>query len=108
VIRVILTDEARADALDAFAFYEERRPGLGARFRLEILLLLCTLAAWLVGLAGRTMRRNWRLQANTTRKRQVLSTFFIGRQLLVRPAPLSNGLQQRPARARSASAAETC
>jgi hypothetical protein len=29
---------------------------------------------------------NWQLQANTTRKRQVLSTFFIGRQLLARPA----------------------
>jgi toxin ParE1/3/4 len=33
VIRVILADEARADALDAFAFYEGRRPGLGERFR---------------------------------------------------------------------------
>jgi hypothetical protein len=45
--------------------------------RLEILLLLGTLAtlvAWLVGLAGRTMQLNWQLQANTTRKRQVLST----------------------------------
>ena len=56
--------------------------------RLEILLLLGTLAtlvAWLVGLAGRTMQWNWQLQANTIRKRQVLSTFFIGRQLIARP-----------------------
>ena len=57
--------------------------------RLEILLLLGTLAtlvARLVGLAGRAMQWNWQLQANTTRKRQVLSTFFIGRQLLARPS----------------------
>lgn len=33
MIRVIFTDEARADALEAFAFYEERRAGLGERFR---------------------------------------------------------------------------
>jgi len=33
VIRIIFTDEARADTLNAFAFYEERRPGLGERFR---------------------------------------------------------------------------
>jgi hypothetical protein len=33
VIRVILADEARADALEAFAFYERRREGLGERFR---------------------------------------------------------------------------
>ena len=33
MIRVILTDEARAEALKAFAFYEERREGLGERFR---------------------------------------------------------------------------
>jgi toxin ParE1/3/4 len=33
VIRIIFTDEARADTLNAFAFYEERRSGLGERFR---------------------------------------------------------------------------
>jgi toxin ParE1/3/4 len=33
VTRLILTDEARADALDAFQFYEAARPGLGVRFR---------------------------------------------------------------------------
>jgi hypothetical protein len=71
------------------------RWGFGLRYahsntskRLEILLLLGTLATlvvWLAGLAGRKMRWNWRLQANTERKRNVLSTFFIGRQLLARP-----------------------
>jgi toxin ParE1/3/4 len=33
VTRVIFRDEARADALSAFAFYEDRRAGLGKRFR---------------------------------------------------------------------------
>ena len=33
MIRILFTDEARADTLNAFAFYEERRPGLGERFR---------------------------------------------------------------------------
>jgi hypothetical protein len=78
------------------------RWGFGLRYarchdakRLELLLLIGTLAAlvvWLVGLAGRAMSWNRSLQANTERKRQVLSTFFIGRQLLARSAlelPLS-------------------
>jgi hypothetical protein len=70
------------------------RWGFGLRYarsnnakRLEILVLIGTLAslvAWLVGLAGRTAQWNWSLQANTERKRQVLSTFFIGRQLVAR------------------------
>ena len=70
------------------------RWGFGLRYarcneakRLEILVLLgalATLVAWLVGLAGRAMQWNRRLQANTERKREVLSTFFIGRQLLLR------------------------
>jgi len=55
--------------------------------RLEILLLpgtLATLIAWIVGLVGRALHLNEQLQANTVRSRQVLSTFFIGRQLLCR------------------------
>ena len=81
---------------ESFRDLKCHRWGVGLRYarshtakRLEILLLLGTLAtlvAWLVGLAGRTMQWNWQLQANTERKRQVLSTFFIGRQLLARPA----------------------
>lgn len=34
--RVILGDEARADALEAYQFYEERRTGLGDRFRTHL------------------------------------------------------------------------
>jgi toxin ParE1/3/4 len=33
VIRIVFREEARADALSAFSFYEERREGLGERFR---------------------------------------------------------------------------
>lgn len=70
------------------------RWGFGLRYarcltaaRLEILLLigaLASLVVWLVGLAGRTAQRHRDLQANTERRREVLSTFFIGRQLLRR------------------------
>jgi hypothetical protein len=68
------------------------RWGFGLRYdrcnsagRLEVLLLLgalATLTAWLVGLVGRELQLNRRLQANTERGREVLSTFFIGRQLM--------------------------
>jgi plasmid stabilization system protein ParE len=40
VNRVILGDEARADALDAYRFYEQRRIGLGDRFRAHLDLAL--------------------------------------------------------------------
>jgi len=33
VIRIVLSPEAEADALEAFRFFEERREGLGERFR---------------------------------------------------------------------------
>jgi len=52
-----------------------------------MLLLLGALAAlvvWLVGLAARALQLNRHLQANTERRRDVLSTFFIGRELLRR------------------------
>jgi hypothetical protein len=56
--------------------------------RLEILLLLAalgTLACWLAGLAAAA--RDWgrHFQANTVRRRAVLSTVFVGRQVLVSP-----------------------
>jgi hypothetical protein len=56
--------------------------------RLEVLLLiaaLATLVLWLVGIHARLL--NWvrRLQANTETRKPVLSTVFIGRQLLRRP-----------------------
>jgi len=38
----------------------------------------------LVGVAGRALQLNRHLQANTEQKREALSTFFIGRELLRR------------------------
>jgi hypothetical protein len=56
--------------------------------RLEILLLLAalgTLACWLAGLAAAAHRWGRHFQANTVRRRAVLSTVFVGRQVLVSP-----------------------
>ena len=67
--------------------------------RLEVLLLIAALASlvlWLVGLCGRALDWARRLQANTERRRPVLSTVFIGRQLAASLASWSC----RPARAR--------
>ena len=40
MIRLVLSPEAEADALSAFRFYEERREGLGERFRDHVGLAL--------------------------------------------------------------------
>ena len=58
--------------------------------RLNVLLLiemLATFVSWLVGLAAD--RHDWvrQMQANTERKRRVLSAVFVGRYLLTRPPP---------------------
>lgn len=73
---------------------KSHRFGFGVRYarsnsarRIEVLLLLValgTLALWLVGLAGRARDQARSLQANTVRDRNVLSTPFIGRLLLLR------------------------
>jgi hypothetical protein len=70
------------------------RWGFGLRYalsdrprRLEILLLvgtLGTLVAWLVGLVARSQQIERHFQANTERRRRVLSIVFIGRQILNR------------------------
>ena len=43
MIRIVLSPEAEADALDAFRFYEARRDGLGERFRDHLGLALARL-----------------------------------------------------------------
>ena len=70
---------------------------------LLLLAALGTLACWLAGLAAEA--RDWgrHFQANTIRTRRVLSTVFIGRQLLkslrcrLRCSDLRDGLTQLPA-----------
>jgi hypothetical protein len=73
---------------------KSHRWGFGLRYarfgdgrRLEVLLLIAALASlvlWLVGVYGRALDWARSLQANTER-RPVLSTVFIGRELLRRP-----------------------
>lgn len=75
---------------------KSHRWGSGLRYtrsrspaRLEVLVLLAALAAlalWLVGLAGRELNLDRHLQANTERRRNVLSVPFVGRQLFLRAA----------------------
>lgn len=101
--RVVELYKQRMQIEETFRDLKGHRWGFALRYarcnsakRLEILLLVGTLAAlvaWLVGLAGRALQLNRHLQANTERSRDVLSTFFIGCQLLLRcdvtlPPPL--------------------
>jgi len=81
---------------ETFRDTKSHRSGLGLHYarcdngrRLEVLLLIAALASlvlWLVGLCGRALDWSRRVQANTDRRRPVLSTVFIGRQLLRRSA----------------------
>ncbi len=53
--------------------------------RLEILLLigaLATLLTWLIGVLAELKQWHWQYQSNTNRTRRVLSTFFIGCQVV--------------------------
>lgn len=96
---------SRMQIEETFRDLKNHRWGLGLRYarchsarRLEILLLLGTLAMlviWLVGLVGRNEGWNRHLQANTERKKEVLSTFFIGRQLLQRQVHLTSSMMVR-------------
>jgi len=77
---------------ETFRDIKSHRRGFALRYaqtrnpkRLEVLLLiavLATLILWLLGLA--TKARQWKrhFQANTERRRSVLSTVFLGRELL--------------------------
>jgi len=79
---------------ETFRDTKSHRWGFGLRYarsnngvRLGALLLIAALASlvlWLVGIHGRLLDWPRRLQANTERRRPVLSTVFIGRQLLRR------------------------
>jgi len=92
--RVMQLYRQRMQIEETFRDLKCHRWGFGLRYarcnsaaRLEMLLLLgalATLVVWLVGLAARALQLNRHLQANTERRRDVLSTFFIGRELLRR------------------------
>jgi hypothetical protein len=86
---------------ETFRDAKSHRWGLGLRYcrcsdveRMQVLLLiaaLATLMLWLAGLGAHA--RDWgrRFQANTVRSRSVLSTIFLGRQIMLRsPCSLSS------------------
>jgi len=53
--------------------------------RLQVMLLIASLAlmvAWLMGKATELTEQHWQYQANTVRKRKVLSTIFIGLKMM--------------------------
>ena len=53
--------------------------------RLQVMLLIAALAlmvAWLMGKATELTGQHWQYQANTVKKRKVLSTIFIGLKMI--------------------------
>lgn len=65
-----------------FAMREHQGRDLERTANLLLIAALGMLATWLMGLHGYAHGLHRRLQANTERKRRVLSTFFVGRRLL--------------------------
>lgn len=92
--RVVELYAKRMQIEETFRDLKSHRWGFGLCYshchqpqRIQALLLIAALAAlviWLIGWAGRAQQLHRHLQANTERRREVLSTFFIGRQLLRR------------------------
>jgi hypothetical protein len=93
--RIQLLYAQRMQIEETFRDTKNPRWGLGLSYarcddgrRLEVLLLIGALASlvlWLVGIHGRLFDWARRLQANTETRKPVLSTVFIGQELLRRP-----------------------
>jgi hypothetical protein len=67
-----------------FALRENLGRGLQRTANLLLIAALGVLATWLMGLHGYARNLHRGLQANTERRRRVLSVFFVGRRLLAR------------------------
>ena len=65
-----------------FAMREHQGRDLERTANLLLIAALGMLAIWMMGLLGYAKNLHHKLQANTERKRRVLSTFFVGRRLL--------------------------
>jgi len=86
--------EQRMQIEETFRDMKSHRWGFGLCYsrckdaeRLQVLLLIGALAAlalWLVGLCAQALGWTRRFQANTERRRAVMSTVFLGRRLLIR------------------------
>ena len=92
--RVISFYRQRMQIEESFRDMKNHRSGFGLRDsrtncpkRLSVLMLINTLsqlAVWLTGRAGQRRQLHHELQANTIRTHTVLSTFFVGLQLVHR------------------------
>jgi len=92
--KVVNIYRQRMQIEESFRDMKNRRSGFSLRDsrtnnakRLSILMLINTLSqlvVWLVGSAGQSRNLHRGLQANTVRDRNVLSTFFVGCQLIHR------------------------
>ena len=90
--RVVALYEQRMQIEETFRDFKSPRYGYALGYtrnrrseRLEVLLLIATLAMfvqWLTGLAGELRDWSAHFQANTVRTHRVLSMFFLGRELL--------------------------
>lgn len=90
--RVVGLYAKRMQIEEAFRDLKDERWGMGLALarshsaeRREVLLLLATLATWLLWLVGQAAKaRGWmrHYQANTERRRDVLSVVFLGREVL--------------------------
>lgn len=110
--RVVALYEQRMQIEETFRDFKSHRYGYALGYtrnrrheRLEMLLLIATLAMfvqWLTGLAGELRHWSAHFQANTVRTHRVLSLFFLGRELLrnqrfkLRAADFSAALQRLP------------
>jgi hypothetical protein len=94
--RVVKLYAKRMQIEEGFRDLKDERWGFGLaqarsgwRARREVLLLIAALAMlvlWLTGLAAQTRGWGRHFQANTERTRAVLSTVFVGREVLRHPA----------------------
>lgn len=90
--RVVRAYEKRMQIEETFRDLKSHRWGYGLQYarsrstkRLEVLLLIGTLAmvaTWLVGLAAKARGWDKHFQANTEKRRAVLSVFFLGRRVI--------------------------
>lgn len=102
----------RMEIEETFRDLKSHRWGFALRYaqtknpkRLETLLLVAVLATfilWLLGLATKARQWERHFQANTERRRSVLSTVFLGRELLrnhrlkLDPGELKHSIQWLP------------
>ena len=74
-----------------FALRENLGRGLERTATLLLIAALGVLATWLMGLHGYAQHLHRGLQANTEKRRRVLSVFFVGRRLLVQALKVTVG-----------------